>query len=384
MRDSERETFSERECEAEMQKRRLARTGLDVSIVGFGAIKLPGVDEQTAGRALNRALDLGMNFIDTARGYGDSERKIGKTVGHRRGDFYLGTKTAERSAKGLASELETSLRELRTDCIDVYFLHSVSDRPTWNAVTAPNGALEGAKRAKEQGKIRHISVSIHRDLNVMKAAIESGEFDVIMLAYSPVDSEDVGPAILPLAKQHDLGVVIMKGLCGGALNSYRDDAGVEPRPEDPIVAGSLRYIVSNDAVTCVIPGMKAAWQVEQNAAVGRDFAPMSEQELRDFTQRLGRLHKEFRYGQVCLRCGYCQPCQEGILIPEIMRALDIYQRYPDELKQMAIDLYQSLALGPEACTECGSCAEKCPAGLDIPARLKEAAELFASLTGQAR
>jgi len=367
-----------------VQKRRLGKTGLDVSIVSFGAIKLPEVDEQTAGLALNRALDLGMNFIDTARGYGNSEEKIGKTVGHRRGEFHLATKTAARDAKGLTSELETSLRELRTDCIDVYFLHSVSDRATWNAVTAPKGALEEAKRARQQGKIRHLSVSIHRDLNVMKQAIESGEFDVIMLAYSPVDSEDVAPAILPLAKQHDMGVVIMKGLCGGALNSYAQDAGVEPRPEDPIVSGSLRYILSNDAVSCVIPGMRAAWQVEQNAAVGRDFTPMSEQKLRDFVQRLGSLHKQFRYGQVCLRCGYCQPCQEGILVPEIMRAMDIYRRYPDTLKQMAVDLYQSLEVGPEACAECGSCTDKCPAGLDIPARLKEAAEIFASLGKQSR
>jgi len=367
-----------------MQKRRLGRTGIDVSIVSFGAIKLPQVDVDTAGRALNRALDLGINFIDTARGYGDSEEKIGKSVGHRRKEFYLATKTAARDAKGVASQLETSLQELRTDCIDVYFLHSVSDRPTWNAVTAPKGALEAAKKAKEQGKIRHIAVSIHRALDVMKAAIELGEFEVIMLAYSPTDSEDVAPAILPLAKKHDRGVVIMKSLNGGSLNSYPDDAGVEPRPEDPIVSGSLRCVLTNDAVTCVIPGMKAAWQVEQNAAVGRDFKPMAEQELRDFTQRLGSLHKEFRYGQVCLRCGYCQPCPEGVLVPEIMRAMDIYRRYPESLKHMAVDLYKSLAVRPDACAECGSCTDKCPAGLDIPAKLKEAAELFASLTSRAK
>jgi len=362
-----------------MQKRRLGKTGLDVSVVSFGAIKLPQVDRETASRALNRALDLGMNFIDTARGYGDSESKIDDAVCHRRDEFHLATKSGDRSAKGLLSELETSLRGLKTDHIDCYFLHSVSDRQAWNAVTAPNGALEGANRAKEQGKIRHISISIHRSLDVMKAAIESGEFEVIMLAYSPVDSENVAPAILPLAKRHDMGVVIMKGLCGGALSSCPDDAGVEPRPEDPVVSGALRYILSHDAVTCVIPGMKAAWQVEQNAAVGRDFTPLSEQELREYVQRLGTLGKHFRYGQVCLRCGYCQPCPEGVLVPEILRALDIYRSYPESLKTMALELYHSLETGPEACVECGACEEKCPAGLDITARLQEAADLFASL-----
>lgn len=366
-----------------MQKRRLGKAGLEVSIVSFGAIKLPQVDQETASRALNRALDLGMNFIDTARAYGDSEAKIGAAVSHRRSEFYLATKSGDRSAKGLMSELETSLRELRTDYVDLYFLHSVSDRAAWNAVTAPNGALEGAKRAKEQGKIRHISISIHRSLDVMRAAIESGEFEVIMLAYSPVDGEDVGPAILPLAKKHDMGVVIMKGLCGGALSSYPEDAGVEPRPEDPVVSGSLRYILSNEAVSCVIPGMKAAWQVEQNAAVGRDFTPLTEPELRELIDRLGSLRKEFRYGQVCLRCGYCQPCPEGVLIPEILRAMDIYKRYPESLKAMALELYRSLEGGPDACVECGACEERCPAGLNIIERLKEAADLFSSVAGQA-
>jgi hypothetical protein len=327
---------------------------------------------------LNRALDLGLNFIDTARGYQDSEEKIGKSVGHRRAEFYLATKTGARSAKELAAELNTSLRNLRTDHVDVYFLHSVSDPARWQQVTAAEGALAGARRARQQGKVRHIGVSIHRSLDVMQQAIDCGEFDVIMVAFSPLDSENVAPVILPSAKQHDVGVVVMKALSGGTLNSYADDAGVEPRPEDPVVAGSLRYVLSNEAVSCVIPGMKAAWQVEQNAAVGRDFSPLTEGELRDLMERVGKLGKAHRYGQVCLRCGYCQPCPEGVPIPEIFRAEHMYRRYSAGLKHMAVELYESLAVGPDACTECRSCVEKCPAGLDIPARLQEVAALFAA------
>lgn len=369
---------SQARCGEQMEVRSLFAGGPDVCAVGFGAIKLPEVDFQTASRALNRALDLGVNFVDTARGYGDSEAKIGRALEKRRGEYALATKTVARDAQGLMRELETSLRELRTDCIDLYQLHSVSDQDTWQMVTAPGGAVEAAVKAREAGKIRYIGASSHRALDVMQQIIESGQFSTIMVAYDPLDQENVADRILPLAQGRGVGVIVMKPLCGGTLNSYPDDAGIEPRPADPIVSGSLRYILSNPAVSVVIPGMKAEWQVEQNVRVAREFAPMTAEEKHALLKNIGSLRKEFRYGQVCLRCGYCQPCPHGIVIPQVFRAADILRQYPESLKAMAREIYDRLEVKPEACQECRKCAEKCPAGLDIPALLQEASALFAA------
>ena len=175
-----------------MQKKILGRTGLNVSIIGFGAIKLPGVPADDAVKIINRALDLGVNYIDTARNYRDSEEKIGRVLKDRRADCFIATKTTARDASGLMDDLETSLRNLQTDKIDVYQLHSVSDGDTYKKVMAPGGALEGAKKAKAQGKIDHIGISIHRDLETMKAVIKSDEFETLMVTYSLLDQEGVG------------------------------------------------------------------------------------------------------------------------------------------------------------------------------------------------
>jgi predicted aldo/keto reductase-like oxidoreductase len=361
-----------------MERRSLFREGPDVCAVGFGAIKLPEVDFETGSRALNRALDLGINFVDTARNYGESEAKIGRALESRRSEYVLATKTAARDAAGLRNDLETSLRELRTDVIDLYQLHSVSDRETWRKVSASGGALEEAVNARERGKIRHIGISSHRALDVMQEAIESGQFSTIMAAYSPVDQENVGDGILPLAHSRGMGVIAMKPLCGGRLSSYPDDAGVKPRPPDPVVCGSLRCILSNPAVSVVIPGMRAEWQVEQNVRAAQGFVPMTAEEKHALIKDIGRLRKGFRYGQICLRCGYCQPCPQGIVIPDVLRAANMLRNYPESLKPTAKEIFQRLEVKPEACRECGQCVEKCPAGLNVPLLLKEAAAAFAA------
>jgi len=360
-----------------MQYRRLGRTGLEVSAIGFGCIKFDSVEQDEVTRALNRALDMGCNFVDTARAYRSSEEKIGKALKSRRSEFILATKTGALTAKDAMADLETSLRELQTDVIDLYQLHSVSDAKRYEAVTAPGGALEALKKAKEDGKIRHIGITQHRAIHQMKAAIESGEFETIMLAYSPLDQEGVGPEVIPMAKKHDLGVIIMKGLSGGQLVSPPDPETGQPVSPDPIVAGALRFILANENVATVIPGMVSVAQVEENLPLA-DMPPMTKAEQDELLRRIGSIKRSFRYGQVCLRCGYCQPCPEGVPIPQIFQAYDMLREYPEELKYLGRELYQSLEVHEDACVECGECMEKCPAGLPIPDRLKEAGAAFSS------
>lgn len=360
-----------------MQYRLLGKTGLRLSCVSFGAIKLPMATPEEAAAALNRALDLGMNFVDTARNYRDSEEKIGRAIGRRRREFHLATKTTARDGKNALRDLDTSLRSLKTDRLDLYQLHSVSDLQSWEQVTAKGGALEALKKAKAQGKLDHIGITIHRDHRAMRKAIESGEFETIMLAYSPIDSENVGPEILPLAKAKGMGVIVMKGLSGGQLARPAPQGTDRTEPDD-IVAGSLRWILSNEAVSCVIPGMTRLREVEENAATGDLTPSMTPAEKSALMKKIGGLNKPFRYGQVCLRCGYCQPCPQGIDVPAAFRAFDMARDYPDPLKSLGRELYDSLHPKLDVCTECEQCMEKCPAGIHIPEKLKKVRDFFSS------
>jgi len=361
-----------------MITRRLGKTGLEVSALSFGCIKLPKVDEKQAVAALRRAFDLGINFYDTARAYKDSEAKVGKAFAKMRDKVLLATKTTARERDAALSELETSLAELQTDYVDLWQLHSVSDEETFEKVMGPGGAIEAAFKAKDQGKTRHIGITIHRCHKTMVRAINSGVFETLMVAYSPLDQEGVGGEILSLAVQRDMGVIIMKPLSGGRL-ALPDSLASRPEGQlDPIVFGSLRYILSHDAVSAVIPGMSSVREVEENVKAAEAPLPMTEEERRELMREIGRLGGEFRYGQQCLRCGYCLPCPQGLNIPEIFRAADMFRNYPDNLKHMGVELYTSLEHGPDDCAECGECLEKCPAGLNIPEKLNEVRELFAA------
>lgn len=364
-----------------MRYRDLGRTGLSVSVIGFGAIKLPDVEVGMAVDAVRRAIDLGINFIDTARNYGDSERKIGKAIKGFRERLVIATKTVARTARGAMDDLETSLRELDTDYIDLYQLHSVSDPKTYEQVMSPGGAYEALVEAKEKGKVRHIGITMHRALDTMKEAIESGLFETIMVAYSPLDQEGVGKDIIPLAYKHGMGVIVMKPLSGGQLCLRSNPSPYDPPSRDEIVFESLRYIISNTMVSTVIPGMTCVREVEENVPVGDAPLPMSDEEKRRLMEAIGRLGKRFRYGQVCLRCGYCLPCEQGIRIPDVFRAYDMWRYYPEELRHMGVELYRSLYPLPDSCLECGRCEERCPAGLPIRKRLKEVVAAFKEVSG---
>ena len=139
---------------------------------------------------------------------------------------------------------------------------------------APKGALSALERARQEGKIRHIGITQHRSHPAMRKAIESGRFETIMVAYCAIDQEGVAPEILPLAREHDMGVIVMKGLSGGLIASPPDQA--RPSGPDPIVALALRHIVSHPAVTCAIPGTYTIPYLEDNLGAARGMLPDAE------------------------------------------------------------------------------------------------------------
>ena len=361
-----------------MEYRRLGRTELNVSVIGFGTIKFPQVDADEANRALNRALDLGINYIDTARAYQDSESKIGAAIKDRRDEYIIATKSVTRDAAGARKDLETSLNELGIEYVDVWKIHSVSDGDMLKQVMAPGGSLSAAKKARAEGKINHIGLSMHRDLKTMKAAINSDEFEVILLPHSIINQEGVEDEVIPMAKEHDMGIVIMKPFSDGLLISNMSAEERQRADYDPIARGSLRFVASNEAISVVIPGMRNVKEVEENVAVGNMTEPLNDEELKELLAEIGKLGREFRYGQTCLmRCKYCEDvCPENIEISKVYRAVVMATSYPNNLKSMGAELYNSLDVKPSACTECQKCLDVCIANLSIIERMKDAASMF--------
>ena len=356
-----------------MEKRRLGKTEMITSVIGFGGIKLPIVDRDDAVELLNKALDTGINFVDTARGYGDSEEKIGMAISHRRDEFFVSTKSPATTAEKMEKDIETSLKNLRTDRIDLYLCHNLRYPENYETVMGPNGALQALKEAKSQGIIHHIGFSSHRFHETMKAGILSGEFEAVMLSYNILNDELVDEEILPLARENDLGVIAMKPLAGGALASAPSDLKLasESRGVGAITATqALRFVLANDAITLAIPGMTNIRELEENVAVGETYQTLTEAEKSELVKAAEALGKDF-----CRGCGYCQPCPQGVRIPIILRHAGYYSRYG--LVDWAQGRYRMVEVKADNCVECGECEDKCPYDLPIIEKLKEAHAVLA-------
>lgn len=351
-----------------MQKRTLGKTGWSLSVIGFGAIKLPRLGKEECSQLLHRALDMGINFIDTADCYGDSEEKIGEALRGRRNEFYLATKVDERDARGVRGKLERSLRRLRTDWIDLLLFHDVRGGEYEKIFTA--GGLEELQKAQGEGKIRAIGISIHGSIPMMRQAIESGAFSALMVAYSALDEDRLTADLLPLAAAKGVGLIAMKPLAGGRLGHFPSSGWDRNlfKGESPAQI-ALRYVISNPYLTCAIPGMMSLHELQENWWVGQEPRDLSIGELKKFMELVAAAGKGF-----CRNCGYCLPCPEGIPIPDIFRFENYYLSYG--LKEWAKVQYKSLPHNAQACTNCQFCLERCPFGVAIPTKLKLAHQIL--------
>lgn len=328
---------------------------------------------------MNHALDRGITLIDTAEQYEGMQERIGKFVSHRRDEYILTSKTYSRSGKDARKSLDNALRAMKTDHIDGYLMHNVSTFEAWDEIRAKSACLDVFTKAKDKGLIGEIGVSIHRDLRVMREAITSGLFSFVMLAYSPLDQENVGAEIFPLASRHNVGVLLMKALAGGQLVPRPTDMPSEDA--DALKRHAIRYCLSNPHVHSVVIGMASPEEVDFNVAASCAALPMPSRRVDEMRRLIARIGRDFRYGQMCLRCGYCQPCPEGVPIPDVFRAGDALAGFPDENKELADEMYAALEFEPDMCVSCGQCVEKCPAGIDIPVKLREVADAFAARKG---
>ena len=328
-----------------MRRVRLGKSDLWVSQVGMGGIPIMRLSRENGVRLVRQVLDLGINFIDTANGYGDSEGKIGEALEGRRGDVVLASKSLARDKKTFLEHLHLSLRRLRTDYLDIYHHHGVNSRQMMDETMNPGGAFEGMVEAIRKGKIRHPAFSSHH-LPEAEELMLTGKFEVVQLPFSFVDHEASEKAI-PLAEKLDIGFIAMKPLGGGLIEDART---------------SFRYlaqfpgIVPNPGIE-TIEEMKEIVQILENCPES-----LSEED----NERIDRIRQDL--GKTfCHRCDYCLPCPENIPISIVLRLRGMVKRMP--LKRVMAAFGQPVEKA-RSCTECKECMERCPYDLNIPLLLR--------------
>ena len=328
----------------------LGKTGLKVSRLGFGGIPIQRVDAEAAGKLLEAVRAGGITYIDTARGYTVSEELIGQAIEGHREEFVLATKSMSRDRASMERDIGISLKNLRTDYIDLYQVHNPTLEQV-EQVCAPGGALEALLEAKAAGKIGHLGLTAH-SVEVFRRALELPWVETVMFPYNLVENQ--GEELMAQAQAQGVAVIAMKPLAGGAIENARL---------------ALRYINRNPHVTVLIPGMYSPQEVTQNLAAVEDASPLSQAEEEEIAGIRRQLGTNF-----CRRCNYCAPCTVGISIPNVFLFQGYLRRYG--LEGWARDRYGALAAKAGDCVACGACEERCPYHLPIREMLKSAAEDF--------
>ena len=325
-----------------LKEKILGKTGLKVKTFGFGGIPIQRVSEEEAIEVVRKCYDLGLNYFDTARNYSNSEERIGKALEDVREDVFLATKSNKRTADALMAELEISLKNLKTDYIDVYQLHNVSNEQQWKQIREPGGALEAAYEAKEDGKIHHISVTSHSPALSLKL-VSSDLFSTLMIPYNYLTTEPE-KELLPLSKKHDVGTIIMKPFGGGAFSNANT---------------AMKFVLNNPNVDIVIPGMMTTQEVEENFMVWQGDWTLTEKEKELIERDKLELGEQF-----CRACNYCQPCPQGIPISFILRAEKQMLRRMG-WSESRVKSVKAAKEKLDTCIECGQCEERCPYELPI-------------------
>jgi predicted aldo/keto reductase-like oxidoreductase len=316
-----------------------------VSEIAFGGIPIQRIPTDEAVNVVRRAISLGVNFIDTANGYTDSEEKIGLAIKDiPRESLVLASKSLARSKKAFLEHVNLSLKQLQTDYIDIYQLHNVSTDAEYDAVFAEGGAYEGLMEAVSMGKVRFAAFTSH-SVAIALRMMRTAKFASVQLPFNFVDDEALKEAI-PLAKELDMGFIAMKPFGGGLL----DNAGL-----------TLRYLAQFESIV-PDPGIERLSEIEEVVRVWEAREPLSEAD----SEEIVRLRKEF--GETwCHRCNYCQPCPQEIDISSALNVGSFIKRLPFKGVMAFAGGKMKNAYN---CTECRACVEKCPYKLDIPNLIK--------------
>lgn len=356
-----------------MQKRALGRTGLEVSILGFGGFHLVEITSADAARLLGAYLDQGGSYLETAAGYGDgiSETKIGRAVAHRRAEYVLATKSTERTRSGFLAQLDMSLRNLKTDHVDVMYMHAVQTVAEVDAILGPGGSMEGAAEARKAGKIRFIAISGHGRPDAMREAIQRHSFDVLMTGFNYYDRfnyPEIEGNLLPECAGRGVGVIAMKAFGDGYL--YRSPAA------------ALRYALSLPVAT-VVAGINSAEMLATDLEIVSRFTPMTEGEKEELYRSAPELGDYV--------CRLCAKCRTADFDPQKIFLLEgLFDRQMDDMRvtdsaryalrerlrqwfqqgEMARAEYKALAVKVDPSKDYSALSALCPYHIDVDRKLK--------------
>ena len=339
-----------------MEKVRLGRTNLLVTKLGWGGIPIQRVGDREAVSVIRAVIEMGVDLLDTARAYTNSEHRIGLALQKIDRPVTLSSKSTVRSAK-IYNDVGESLKQMKVKKINIYHLHGISSFEEYEKVMAPGGGYEGLKRAQDEGLIDHIGITSH-NLPVLEKAATDGHFDVLMACYSFLEP-DALQKVFPLAKEKDIGILTMKPFSGGVI----EEAGP-----------ALRFVLSTSNIV-PIPGSETLERARENWKIFTEGYSLTEKDK----ERIEAIKKEFDH-QFCRRCDYCQPCTENIKIQFAVGLKSIIKRFGPNVQESK--WVTELIEKARNCSECGECLPRCPYHLPIPDLIKENLAWFDSLKNQ--
>jgi hypothetical protein len=317
---------------------------------------------------ITRAADLGVNYFDTARGYqhGNNERLVAAGLGARRKQVIISTKSHAPNKEELQKHLETSLRELNTDYIDVWYLHAKSDPSE-----IPDDLIEVQQKAKKQGKIRFAGISTHSgQKELLPWMAKKGTFDVVLTGYNFTMDASMDQAIAAAA-QAGLGVVAMKVMAGGARSLKPSDPNYKKLTQEGAMLAALKWVINKPNIATTIPSITDMDQLDENLKAMSN--PLSAGEEKILSAHLDAIRPLY-----CSMCGQCDgACQKGLPVADVLRFLT----YADGYGQFALGRERFLELSAAhqsvRCGDCAVCTVNCPHGVRVSDRMARAQELFA-------
>ncbi|MCL2517898.1 MAG: aldo/keto reductase [Oscillospiraceae bacterium] len=371
-----------------MKYRDFGKTGVKISQLGFGCMRLPEYEsdgkwyiKDEAIDMLRRAYELGVNYFDGAVGYchENNEIALGKAVKPFRDKVLISTKCPLWGAADkdvFMRLLNQSLTRLDTSYIDFYHFHGLS-KEIFDQKVLGFGLLDEARKAIDQGMIKHLSFSFHDDPNNMKYLIDRGEiFSSILMQYNLLDRSN--ESAMTYAHEKGLGTVIMGPVAGGRLAApsqlYEKLLGKKNNSTSEL---AMRFVLGNPNVSCALSGMTNIQMVEENAAIGDLDEPMNED---DWNKSIVMMENLKKFSDLyCTGCEYCMPCPQGINIPYVFNCYTYHNVYgmPDLAKRMYGRVGdENHGKSPDECVKCGECMKKCPQKILIPDKLEEVTNIF--------